>query len=69
MAGAASYPEGIESQVTDDEHRSLVKWCQQLYDIYGNLNTVPYPEGTQPLVTDDEQRLKVKIDAYYASTV
>lgn len=67
MVGANSYPEGVTALVTDSEQRLLVKWCQQLHDLHGNVGDVPYPEGTQPLVTDDEQRLTVKINALYAA--
>lgn len=68
MAGAYSFPEGVEGSVKDDERRSLIKWNQILYDNHGNIGRTPYPEGTEPLASDDEHRSEVKINAILAAT-
>lgn len=59
------YPEGNAPAPFDDTQRLYVKWCQALYDLYGNVaaGTLPYPEGALPLPYDDEERLLNKITA------
>jgi hypothetical protein len=59
----AYFPEGNTVRATDDELRSLHKWCQLLYDANAPGDTVPFPEGNKPLASDDEQRLRIKINA------
>ncbi len=62
--GASNWlPEGLSPFPEDDEHRSLWKWCQRIYDIVGNIpEGCPFPEGTLPLPGDDEERLYQKIN-------
>lgn len=57
------FPEGNEGRSTDDEHRSLHKLCQLLYDANAPGDLVPFPEGNRPLSSDSPERLLIKINA------
>lgn len=59
----AYFPERNEVKPSDDDARTLHKWCQLLYDLFAPGDTTPFPEGNAPKPGDDEQRLKMKINA------
>lgn len=54
-------PEGNDTLPSDDELRSLAKWCQLLYDSIG-AKPSPFPEGLAPKPGDNADRLLQKID-------
>jgi hypothetical protein len=62
----AMYPEGTVALASDNEQRSLSKWCQLLYAAVGNQAS-PFPEGTVPLASDGETRLEQKISIMLAA--
>lgn len=57
------FPEGSASKPTDNELRSLAKYCQLLFDTRGPGPNVGFPEGNSPKPQDDEGRLWKKINA------
>lgn len=57
------FPEGDTSKPSDDELRSLAKYCQIRFDANGPGTYVGFPEGNAPVPGDDEDRLLQKIDA------
>jgi hypothetical protein len=53
-------PEGNIVKPTDSEMRAAAKWCQILYDAFGEQSST-FPEGVAPHPGDDLQRLYRKI--------
>lgn len=56
-------PEGNTVLPSDNEMRTLAKWCQLLYDSSGPGDPTPFPEGNAPKPGDDDERLLKKINA------
>lgn len=48
---------------SDNEWVLLCKWADSLYQMVGNVGSLPFPEGSRPLPTDGEERLEQKINA------
>jgi hypothetical protein len=59
------FPEGNTPKPGDDAWRSLVKWCDLLYEAYGDRGPAYFPEGSKPLPSDSVERLAQKINALY----